>query len=168
MKEFKRIHLMVYKGQKISYNANGSIQNENQKIAMNSDEFRKFLGLCNVFGYCKIVAENVDNSKAKAAEVQKEIDNAFNKQEEPPKQDQVKDLKSENEKLSQRLAEMEAKLNSLSPDENKVQNEFNVPNQDNEKPNESWTNNEIKNYLKFHEIEFNENDTKEILLSKIN
>jgi len=51
----KVVTLRVYRGQKMSYEADGSVQNENQLIKLNEGlEFDKFEKLIGAQGYCKV------------------------------------------------------------------------------------------------------------------
>lgn len=55
------VTLRVYRGDKVSYNQDGSIQNENQtvKLPYNSIVWRKFMENLVSNGYCKVDVENV-------------------------------------------------------------------------------------------------------------
>lgn len=116
------VKLRVYKGQKLSYNSDGSIQNENQIITLphNRVEWRTFLKNIKMHNYIKVDVEDafyVDKKKdeegyfvdiiTKCTEdeikaIKQEVDTAF------------KPAKEEMTPEQRRIAELEAKIELLT------------------------------------------------------
>lgn len=63
----KVLQIKVYRGLKLSYNANGSPQNENQLVTLTEGrELDKFLGLIKIQGYCKVDLVSVKQKVGKS------------------------------------------------------------------------------------------------------
>lgn len=102
--------LRVYKGRKLSYNENGSVQNENQVIKIEHDtmEWKAVMSTLRLNGYAKVTVEKVfylDENRTNCtdcSDIKTEVDDNFK-----PKVD--KTLTPE----QKRIAELEAKLDLL-------------------------------------------------------
>jgi hypothetical protein len=107
----KMITLKVYKGVKISYNEDRTIQNESQLIKTEHDtnEWKCLMMTLKSSGFCKVVVEKVNNldsdfTAVKGIEVyQKEVDKNFSSE-------IVKELTPD----QKRIADLERKLEALT------------------------------------------------------
>jgi hypothetical protein len=79
----KSIRIRVFRGQKITLNEDGTVQNENWEIKLNEIEFVKYLEYVKVQGFCKVTVENVfeiktnSDGKISALEVPKELKDEY-------------------------------------------------------------------------------------------
>lgn len=122
------VHLRVYRSKngsrEISYNADGSIQNENSlvKEIYNTLEWKNYLRHIGVHGFIKVVVEKVMlNGESQPTEaIQKEVDEAMNPTANVPLTPEQK-----------RIAELEAKLDALV-NGNQPKKAVSAPNNSNE------------------------------------
>lgn len=63
----KVVQIKVYRGLKLSYNANGTPQNENQLVTLTEGmQFDKFMTNIKTLGYCKVELVNVKQKVGKS------------------------------------------------------------------------------------------------------
>lgn len=106
----KVVHLRGYKGERLSYNADGSYQNENQsiKIKYGVVEWKNYMNLIGKSGFCKVIVEKVYDTKTR--DFDKDLTNYKEEVAKAFEQEVKKELTPEQKKI----AELEAKIEALS------------------------------------------------------
>lgn len=107
------VRIRVYRGEKLSYNSDGSVQNENHTIALihGDKEWEITMKTLPISGYCKVEVEKVLERKADGSydeikdieAIEKEVEKAFN-----PKDDVIKTA----DQL--RIEALEAKIEAMT------------------------------------------------------
>lgn len=107
------VRIRVYRGEKLSYNSDGSVQNENHTIALihGDKEWEITMKTLPISGYCKVEVDKVLERKADGSydeskdieAIEKEVEKAFN-----PKEDVVKTA----DQL--RIEALEAKIEAMT------------------------------------------------------
>ena len=102
------VYLRVYhsngRDQKVNYSKDGEVQNENILVSLeyNTLAWSNYLKYIKAMGFVKVIVEKI-NGEGNMAEIKKEVYNAFNNISKKPLTDDQK-----------RIAELEAKINSLA------------------------------------------------------
>ena len=111
MAQKRIVHLRVYRGERLSFDANGKVQNENHLVKTHEDsqEYKNLLTSLKISGYCKVEVDNVlkleggSYNEVDAPDIAKEVKEAF----EAPRQE--KELTPD----QKRIAELERKLEAV-------------------------------------------------------
>lgn len=120
MAQKRIVHLRVYRGERLSYDAKGNVQNETQLIKgwEDSVEYKNTLRFLRTNGFCHVEVEAVfqpeggDYKKVEAPEIVAEVKAAFNdkpQQELSPSEKRIADLEAKLEKLTAQQSKPEAK-----------------------------------------------------------
>lgn len=81
MKQKRIVHLRVFRGRELNYDANGNVKNENHKVSLTYDtvEYSNFLKHIQKNGFCKVAvtAAYQGDEKVKHDDIAQEVKEAF-------------------------------------------------------------------------------------------
>lgn len=103
MQQKRIVHLRVYVGKELNYNANGNVKNENHKVSLTHGgvEWRNYMKNLTANGFCAVKVENAfDESYEKVSfdDIEKEVKLAFEGSQEvvlTKEQQEIKELKAQ-------------------------------------------------------------------------
>lgn len=81
MKQKRIVHLRVFRGRELNYDANGNVKNENHKVSLTYDtvEYSNYLKHIQKNGFCKVIVEGAFEGEEKVnhEDISQEVKEAF-------------------------------------------------------------------------------------------